>query len=92
MTIKDNETGEILHDADINCLIGGVAVGDDSSGIAIARCNDLELAKGIVSAENAAKAIKKRKGFLFSRLVKHLSKCVEAREVDRTEALKDIDE
>ena len=87
LTIKDNETGEILRDVDVNCLIGGVAVGDAASqGIAIARCNDLELAHCIVSAETAVKAIKKRKGFKFCCLVKQFAKCSETREIDHSEA------
>lgn len=86
LTIKNNETGEILRDVDVNCLIGGVAIGDDSTGIIVASCGELELAEGIVAAENAIKAIKKREGFLFSRLVKRLSKSVKTVEVDPTEA------
>lgn len=85
LTIKDNETGEILRDEDVNCLIGGIILEDDSTGVLLARCNELELAEAVIAAETAVKSIKKRKGFKFCRLVKQLARCSETVEFDHSE-------
>ena len=75
ITITDNETGKVIHDVDVNAIVGGISISDtDVHGLAIARCNELDLAKAVLAAENATKNIKKKKGAKFKRFVRVLSR------------------
>ena len=40
LTIKNNETGEILHDTDCNAIIGGITDNEKSTSVVLTHCND----------------------------------------------------
>jgi hypothetical protein len=43
ITIKDNETGEILHDRDCNAIIAGLNDGEKSTSVVLTQCNGKDL-------------------------------------------------
>lgn len=69
ITIKDNETGKILHDEDTSAIIGGYANEEGSMSMIMGRCNEIDLAKTVYAAERAVQEVKDSKSPLFSALV-----------------------
>ena len=53
VTIKNNETGEILHDDDCNAIIGGICENEKSASVVFTSCNGLALARCVFSAKKA---------------------------------------
>lgn len=49
--ITDNETGEVLQEADTCAIVGGYVNEEGSVGMALIHCNTLEHAKAIHAAE-----------------------------------------
>lgn len=43
LTIKDNETGEILHDKDCNAIIGGLCDDEKSTSVVLTQCDGKDL-------------------------------------------------
>ena len=72
ITITDNETGNVIHEADTNAVIAGCKTEEGAAAICSVKCDDIELASAIFAAEEAIRAIKKQKGFMFAILTKVL--------------------
>ena len=54
VTIKDNESGEILREVECNSLVGGISFDDErSASIGIANCDGGELLGACKSAKKA---------------------------------------
>lgn len=43
ITIKNNETGEILHDQDCNAIIGGICDNEKNTSVVLTECNSKAL-------------------------------------------------
>ena len=56
ITIKNNETGEILHDQDCNAIIGGICDNEKNTSVVLTQCNGKDL---VFCALPAKKAIDK---------------------------------
>lgn len=57
VTIKDNETGEIVREVECNSIVGGISINEEkSASIGIADCEGREL---LGACESAKKAIYK---------------------------------
>lgn len=69
ITIKNNETGELIHDADATAIIGGYTTEEHSMGVILAQCSDLDLARAVQAAELSAGKVRKIKDPLFGFLV-----------------------
>lgn len=52
ITIKDNETGEIMLDMDAKAIVGGAATEDGVNCISYSRCNGMEYCFAIVGAKS----------------------------------------
>ncbi len=53
LTIKDNETGEILRNIDTNAILAGVCDNGQPQAILLADCEGKELATATVAVERA---------------------------------------
>lgn len=54
VTIKDNETGEIVHEVECNAIIAGVSYNEnESASIGITHCKGKELLGACVSARKS---------------------------------------
>ena len=60
ITIKNNETGEILNDIDTSCLIGAIDIGEGNTSIAFTHCNAISLVTTILAAKKAINNIYER--------------------------------
>ena len=59
ITITNNKTGEVLvSHSNVEAILGGIALSDGARGIALADCDSIGVAQGIVSAEKAILMIK----------------------------------
>ncbi len=59
ITIKDNETGEIIHDKDTNAIIGAINGAENSTAvIGITSCNTIELLATMRGALQSVKEIR----------------------------------
>lgn len=56
VTITDNETGEVIHDADSGAIIAGIDAGDGTVSIGKASCDSFSLAAAILCAKKAIDA------------------------------------
>lgn len=53
VTIKNNETGEMLVDTGCNAIIGGITLEDTTMTISNTACNGIELAGCVCAAQKA---------------------------------------
>lgn len=61
LTVTDNETGEAIHETDINAMIGAVHLGEGfAQGMCLAGgCNLVELAETVKGAEETLERVYK---------------------------------
>ena len=57
LTIKNNETGEVLHDTDCNAIIGGITDNEKKTCIALTECNVKDLIACAMEAEEAISTV-----------------------------------
>lgn len=57
ITIKDNETGEILHDSDTKAIIGAFDSQDKTECIATIACNPMTLASTVNGVKSVLEVI-----------------------------------
>lgn len=62
LTLTDNETGEVIHDGDINAIIGAATNEDRTMLFGQTACGLLDLARTIAGAEKATEEIKQNGG------------------------------
>lgn len=53
LTIKNNETGEVLRDTDCNAIIGGITYNEKKTCVALTECNWKELMNCAMAADEA---------------------------------------
>lgn len=58
ITITDNETGEVFHDVDSDCIIGAVHGDEHTAGIALLKCGPTEAADTVVAVKSTIKEAK----------------------------------
>ena len=57
VVITDNETGEVVEDAQSNAIIGAVEKNESVACIGVANCNGKDLLRTLISAKKAIKNI-----------------------------------
>ena len=64
ITIKDNKTGEIIHNIDTDAIIGAVHEEDKTAGIALTECDGTALMETISATKTVLKKIISENPFL----------------------------
>ena len=60
VTITDNETGEVLHDADACAILAGINGGRTTASIHMTACGPLPLAETLSAAEDVVQEVRSR--------------------------------
>lgn len=84
ITIKDNETGETVHDLDTDAIVGAISEDDSTWEILMTSCDANTLISTIDAAEKAIKhALKNRPELLILKL---MAQCKGRKAADTEEA------
>lgn len=82
--ITNNETGEVLQEADTCAIMGGYTVDDGAVGIALAECSASEHGMAIHAAEQAIKHVyQNRPELMFAVMLASAKSTTEKKEVGK---------